>query len=120
MLRPLFVALIAAALLMPVVFRRQRRRAGLQAGALSPRFRRRLFATVGISTLLLVVGLTGVAVASDGDSGGTTTETSKTEITAVVATGKSQDATDTAQSAVIAKDHLAINYAWLMVGGVLA
>ena len=36
-----------------------------------------------------------------------------------MATGKSQNATDTAQSAVIAKDHLAINYAWLMIGGVL-
>ena len=33
--------------------------------------------------------------------------------------GKSQTATDTAQSAVIAHDHLAINYAWLMIGGVL-
>src|SRR3954470_17155495 len=118
MLRPLLVALIATALVMPVVFRRQRRRAGLRAGALTPRFRRRLFATVLLSSLLLVVGIAGVAAASDGDSSGTTTGSSKTEVTAVVGGGRSQDATDRNQSAVIAKDHLAINYSWLMVGGV--
>ena len=84
MLRPLFVALIVAAILTPVLFRRQRRRAGLQAGALTPRFRRRLFVTMGLSTVLLVVGLSGMAFASNGDSGGTTTGTSKTEVNAIV------------------------------------
>jgi len=37
MLRPLIVAALAAALLLPVLFRRQRRRAGLRAGALTPK-----------------------------------------------------------------------------------
>lgn len=119
MLRSLFIAALVAAVLLPVLFRRQRRRAGLRAGALTPRFRRKLLVTMAISTLLLVVGLAGVAVASNGDSSGTTTGGSKQEINAIVAPGRSQDATDAAQSAVIAKDHLAINYAWLMVGGVL-
>ena len=118
MLRPLFVALIVAAILTPVLFRRQRRRAGLQAGALTPRFRRRLFVTMGLSALLLVVGLSGMAFADNGDSTGDKTGVSKTEVTAVVPIGKTP-ADATPIRAVVAKDHLAINYSWLMVGGIL-
>jgi Amt family ammonium transporter len=74
---------------------------------------------MALSALLLIAGLAGTAFASNGDASGTTTNSSKSEITAVVATGKSQSATNTTQSAVIAHDHLAINLTWLMVGGVL-
>ena len=119
MLRPLIVAALAAALLLPVLFRRQRRRAGLRAGELTPRFRKRLLVTMVLSVLMLVVGLVGIAGADNGDPNGSTTGVSKTEVNAVVVPGKTQNATDTAQSAVIAHDHLAINFEWLMVGGVL-
>jgi Amt family ammonium transporter len=119
MLRPLFVTLIVAAVLIPVLFRRHRRRAGLRAGALTPRFRRRLFATVALSMLLLVVGLAGTAFASNGDASGTSTGTSRTEVTAVVAKGKTDAETIDNVRARQATDHQAINYTWLMIGGVL-
>ncbi len=119
MLRPLFVTFVVAAVLLPALFRRQRRRAGLCAGALDHRFRRRLFATVALSVVLLVVGLAGTAFASNGDAGGTKTGGSKAEVTAVVATGKSTDQTVDNVRAVVAHDHLAISYTWLMTGGVL-
>ncbi|MGZ6956760.1 MAG: ammonium transporter [Acidimicrobiia bacterium] len=119
MLRPLFAVLIVAALLLPALFRRQRRRAGLRAGALSPRFHRRLLATMAISALLLVVGLAGVAFASNGDASGTTTGTSKSEISTVTPAGKSTDETVQNIRSVQAHDHQAINYTWLMIGGVL-
>ena len=119
MLRPLFVVLIVAALLTPVIFRRQRRRAGLEAGHLTPRFRRRLFATMGLSAALLVVGLTGVAFADNGDATGTKTGISKDQVTKVVPEGKTRDETVSTLRTTQAKDHLAINYTWLMTGGVL-
>ena len=119
MLRPLFVVLIVAALLTPVIFRRQRRRAGLEAGHLTPRFRRRLFATMGLSAALLVVGLTGVAFADNGDATGAKTGISKDQVTTVVPEGKTNDETVSTLRTTQAKDHLAINYAWLMTGGVL-
>ena len=119
MLRPLFVVLIVAALLTPVIFRRQRRRAGLEAGHLTPRFRRRLFATMGLSAALLVVGLTGVAFADNGDATGTKTGISKDQVTTVVPEGKTSDETVSTLRTTQAKDHLAINYTWLMTGGIL-
>jgi Amt family ammonium transporter len=119
MLRSLFVAALAAALLLPVLFRRQRRRAGLTAGALTPRFRKRLAATVAISALLLVVGLAGIAGADNGDRNGSHTGNSREEVTAVTPIGKSQDATTGTLRTTVAKDHLAVNMEWLMVGGVL-
>ncbi len=119
MLRPLFVVLIVAALLSPVIFRRQRRRAGLQAGHLTPRFRRRLFATMGLSTMFLIVGLAGVAFADNGDATGANTGTSKDQIELVTPAGKTPAETSDTLRSTVAKDHLAINYTWLMTGGVL-
>src|SRR6478609_4617863 len=99
MLRPLIVVALAGALLLPVLFRRQRRRAGLRAGALTPKFRKRLVVTMVLSVLMLVVGLVGIAGADNGDATGSHPGTSKTEINAIVAPGVSRDATDRAQSA---------------------
>ena len=50
------VSLIAGALLAPAVFRRQRRRAGLQAGALPRPWHRRLLAVTGLSMVDHVLG----------------------------------------------------------------
>lgn len=119
MLRPLFVVLIVAAMLAPLVFRRQRRKAGLAAGDLTPRFRRRLLATMALSTMLLVVGLAGVAFADNGDPTGAKTGTSETQVETVLpAKTSAADAVPTLAKQQ-AKDHLAINYTWLMTGGVL-
>ena len=119
MLRPLFVVLIVAALLTPVIFRRQRRRAGLEAGHLTPRFRRRLFATMGLSAMFLIVGLAGVAFAYNGDATGANTGNSKDQVETVTPAGKTPAATSDTLRSTVAKDHLAINYTWLMTGGVL-
>jgi len=119
MLRSLFIVLIAAALLAPVIFRRQRRRAGLRAGALTPKYRRRLLATVLISMLLLVTGRAGVAMADNGDPNGANTGTSDAQVQVVYPQNtKPADSIKTITTQQ-SKDHLAINYLWLIVGGVL-
>ena len=119
MLRFLFISLIAASLLAPVIFRRQRRRAGLMPGALTPKFRKRLLITLSLSALLLVTGLTGVGLADNGDPSGAKTGISPTQVETVYPkdTG-ARDAIPTITTQQ-AKDHLAINYTWLMVGGIL-
>ena len=119
MLRSLFIVLIAAALLAPVIFRRQRRRAGLSAGGLTPKYRRRLLATVLISMLLLVTGLAGVAMADNGDPNGAKTGISDAQVQVVYPKDTKQSDAITTITTQQSKDHLAINYTWLMVGGVL-
>jgi ammonium transporter, Amt family len=119
MLRAVFATFIVAAILIPAVFRRQRRRAGLTAGALTPRFRRRLFATVGLSVILLVIGLAGTAFASNGDASGTSTNTSKAEVSAVVVKGKTTGETVENLRKKDAHQDLAISMTWLVTGGVL-
>ena len=119
MLRSIFVVLVAASLLVPVLFRRQRRRAGLRAGSLTPRFRRKLLVTMVVSAALLVVGLAGVAVADGGDRNGSQTGVSTEQVDAISPAAETPGQTVTSIRAVQAKDHLAINFAWLMIGGVL-
>ena len=111
--------LIAAALLVPVLFRRQRRRAGLRAGALTPRFRRRLIATMVLSVLLLSVGLAGAAYADNGDPNGSKTGISQEQVNTVFPSKTPEKDSVSVITHQQAKDHLAINYSWLMVGGVL-
>lgn len=118
-MRTLFVMCIAAALLTPVLFRRQRRRAGLRAGGLTPKFTRRLVGTTVLSSVLLVTGLSGMAMADNGDSNGANTGVSSAQVESVYpADTKPEDSTKviTTQQA---KDHMAINYTWLIVGGIL-
>ena len=117
--RELFVCLIAAALLVPVLFRRQRRRAGLRAGELTPRFRRRLIATMVLSVLLLSVGLAGAAYADNGDPNGSKTGISQEQVNTVFPSKTPEKDSVSVITHQQAKDHLAINYAWLMIGGVL-
>ena len=117
--RQLFICLIAAGLLVPVLFRRQRRRAGLQAGALTPHFRRRLVATILLSVVLLSVGLAGAAYADNGDPNGSKTGISAEQIDTVFPSKTPEKDSVPVITEQLAKDHLAINYAWLMVGGVL-
>jgi hypothetical protein len=83
MLRLLVISLFAAALLAPAMFRRQRRRAGLKAGELTPVFRKRLLVMTLVSSMLLVGALTGVAVADNGDPTGAKTGISPTQVESV-------------------------------------
>ena len=83
MLRLLVISLFAAALLAPAMFRRQRRRAGLKAGELTPVFRKRLLVMTLVSSMLLVGALAGVAVADNGDPTGAKTGISPTQVESV-------------------------------------
>ena len=114
-----FACMLAAAILIPALFRRQRRRAGQQAGALSPRYRRRAIGAFFASVAFLGIGMLGVASADNGDPTGGSTGISSAEVETVLpADTPPEDALATVATQV-AKDHLAINYSWLMVGGVL-
>ncbi len=118
-MRPIYLCLVVGALLLPALFRRQRRRAGLSAGALSPRYTKRLFAMLGLSAVLLIVGLSGVARADNGDKNGSQTGVSQTQVQALYPADTPPDQQLSQVQTQQTKDHLAINYLWLMVGGVL-
>ncbi len=118
MLRPLFAVLIVAALLTPVLFRRQRRRAGLTAGHLTPHFRRRLFVTMGLSTMFLVVGLAGMAAADNGDPTGLA-GVSEAGVESILPADTPKADVDTKLATEVANNKLATNFTWLMVGGIL-
>ncbi len=109
------VPTIALALLVPAMFRRQRRKAGLQAGALPQRWRRRLAATTALSMALVIGGLaTSASLASaEGDPTGADTPA------AVAAEPDAAPITTDDLSARLDKDEISLNLTWLMVGGVL-
>src|SRR4051812_21127092 len=104
---------------MPAVFRWRRRKAGLRAGELTPRYRRRAIAMFLASVVFLVVGLAGVASASNGDPNGLKTGTDQPSVTAIVPQGTPPGRVLPTVTEQVARDHLAINYSWLMVGGIL-
>ncbi|MEI6570981.1 MAG: ammonium transporter [Actinomycetes bacterium] len=119
MLRLLVISLFAAALLAPAMFRRQRRRAGLRAGELTPVFRKRLLVMTLVSSMLLVGALTGVAVADNGDPTGAKTGISPTQVESVYPSDTPRPDAISTIATQQAKDHMAINFVWLMVGGIL-
>jgi ammonium transporter, Amt family len=118
-MRSVFLCCVVAALLVPALFRLQRRRAGLRAGALDTRHRRRLFACLGLSAGLLVIGVTGVATADNGDRTGANTGVSQTQVEALYPADTPPDQQIGQLQTQSTKDHLAVNYLWLIVGGVL-
>ncbi len=100
--------------LLPALYRRQRRRAGLAAGSLTPSWTRKLLAVTGLSMVVVVGSIAGVA-AADNDPTGAATPTA-----AVVAKDTPKAELPAAQTAAtLAKHETAINLTWLMVGGVL-
>ena len=97
------------------MFRRQRRKAGLEAGQLTPAWRKKLLATTGLSMLVVVGGLGALAgtAHADGDKTGANTP-------AVVAPSSDAPApTIDDLVATTAKNTTAINLTWMMTGGVL-
>ena len=119
MLRPLFVALIVAALLTPVLFRRQRRKAGLSAGALTPRFRRRLFVTMGLSRMVLVVGLSRHGIRRQRRRHRSKTGISNDQVETVVPVGKTPAEITPIRAATSPRTSSRSTTSWLMVGGIL-
>src|SRR4051794_29918264 len=118
-MRTVFWCCAVAAILLPAIFRMQRRRAGLRAGALTPRYVRRLLVMLTISVALLVIGLAGIAFADNGDPNGANTGISQEQVEAVYPAATPASDSTKVITEQLAKDHLAINYAWLMVGGIL-
>ena len=116
--RGFLVAVLAVAFLLPAMFRRQRRRAGITVGQLTPTWRKRLIAVTGLAMVVLVGGLAGVA-AADGDPTGANTPDTKTAVASVIPDGTSGDAATTALAAKVVHNETALNLTWLMVGGVL-
>ena len=80
---------------------------------------KRAAVVLAISTLLLVVGLAGVASADNGDPNGAKTGISAGQVETVYPADTPAKDSISVITTQQAKDHLAINYAWLMIGGVL-
>ena len=118
-MRSIFLCSIVGAMLVPVLFRRARRRAGLRAGELTPTYRRRLVACLSLSAALLVVGVSGVAMADNGDRNGSQTGVSAAQVQALYPADTATDQQMGQMQTQQTKDHLAINYLWLVVGGIL-
>ena len=123
----LFECLIAAAFVLPAVFRWQRRRAGLRAGGLTPQFQKRLIGFTLLSSLMLVFGLAGMAHAENGDPDGSKTP-SAVDSGIQAGTVTNADGTKTVTSAAdannaltaeVSHNKLGLNLLWLIVGGVL-
>ena len=108
-------AVLALALLIPAMFRRQRRKAGLSAGELTPTWRRKAIAMTALSMAVVVGGVGAMAgiASADGDPTGANTPA------AVAAPPGAPKVTLDDVSAKQAKQDVAINMTWLMVGGVL-
>jgi Amt family ammonium transporter len=105
---------LAVGLLLPALFRRQRRRAGISAGSLPPSWRRRMLAVTGLSMVIVVGSLAGVAFA-DGDPTGANTPPP----TAVAKDASHATKLQAQGDDRLTRDETAINLTWLMVGGVL-
>ena len=108
-------AVLALALLIPAMFRRQRRKAGLSAGELTPTWRRKAIAMTALSMAVVVGGVGAMAgiASADGDPTGANTPA------AVAAAPGAPKVTLDDVSAKQAKQDISINMTWLMVGGVL-
>lgn len=109
---------LTAAFLLPAIFRRQRRRAGLTAGSLPRQWRRRALAVTGLSMVLLLGGLGGVA-AADGDPTGANTPDPAAAAESVVPADTPAAEQLPAVAERVAKHETALNLTWLMVGGIL-
>ena len=114
---PFLWSLMTLSLLLPALYRRQRRRAGYQAGAVP--MRRRALVVTATSMLFLLVGMGGVALADSGDPTGATTGNTSAAIETVVPAGTSPADASGKLAEHVAKAETAINLTWFMVGGVL-
>jgi Amt family ammonium transporter len=113
-MRSFSLSLLTLALLLPAMWRRHERRNAARDGR--PVRRRRQFAVVAVTAALLAGSVGGAAFASDGDRSGADTTLSSES---VVPADTPPDQVTNVLTAAIAKDRVAINMTWLMLGGIL-
>ena len=108
--------MLLAAVLLPLQYRRHRRRWYGEQPLSTPAARRGRIGVAGISLLLLFGAVGGAAFAANGDSNG-----AKTAVSAESVVPKDTPAADVAKvlTDAVAKDRVSINMTWLMVGGIL-
>jgi Amt family ammonium transporter len=116
---PVLMSVFTLALLLPVMYRRYRRRSGAPAAGLGTRRGRWL--VMGMASIVLVGVLGGAAMAANGDKDGSKTGTDVTHLIQDSAKAKEQGATPSADdvAAQTEKNRTSINITWLMLGGVL-
>jgi len=114
---PVFWSLLTLSLLLPAMYRRQRRRAGFTAGEVP--MRRRALVVTAASVLMLAVGLGSVAMADTGDPTGVHTGNQPTDVQSVLPTNTKATDAPAVLAQEVAHNKTAINLTWLMVGGIL-
>ena len=115
---PVATSLLALSLLIPAVFRRQRRRSGAAPG--SPAWRRRALAVASLSALLLATGVGGIGgvAAADNDPSGVNQPTADATASVLPDDTPAKDAPK-ALAGQVANTRTAVNLTWLIVGGIL-
>jgi Amt family ammonium transporter len=112
----LVTSALALSLLLPAMYRRHLRRAGVPRR----RARRGRVAVFGLSTLLLVGAVGGAAFANNGDRTGTRTGA---DVTNLIQDKQSQSQSQTPSAEDVAaqteKNRVSINLTWLMLGAIL-
>ena len=113
-MRSFSLSLLTLALLLPAMWRRHERRKTAVSGR--PVRRRRQLAVVALAAALLAASVGGAAFASNGDKNGADTTLSSESI---VPADTPPDQVVSVLTAAVAKDRVAINMTWLMLGGIL-
>ncbi|MCU1448806.1 MAG: ammonium transporter [Acidimicrobiales bacterium] len=116
---PVLMSVFTLALLLPVMYRRYRRRSGAPAAGLQTRRGRWL--VMGMASIVLVGVLGGAAMAANGDKDGSKTGTQVTNLIQDTAKAPAQGDKPTADdvAAQTEKNRTSINITWLMLGGIL-
>src|SRR4051794_20062660 len=113
------MSVFALSLLLPVMYRRYRRRSGAPAAGFATRRGRVL--VMAMASIVLVGVLGGAAMAANGDKDGSKTGTQVSNLiqdtSKAPAEGDKPSADDVA--AQVEKNRTSINMTWLMVGGIL-
>src|SRR5690348_11946081 len=115
--RPVLMSIFTLALLLPVMYRRYRRRTGAPPASFRNRTGRILVIAMAMVVLLGVAG--GAAYATNGDKNGSKTGTDVTNLIPADKQGTQKVPTAGDVANQTDKDRVAINITWLMLGGIL-
>jgi len=114
---PVFWSLLTMSLLLPAMYRRQRRRAGYGPGNAS--MRRKAMVVAAASVLMLAVGVGSVAMADTGDPTGVSTGNTPADVETVLPKDTPPADAPGVLAGEVARTKTAVNLTWLMVGGIL-
>ena len=114
---PVFWSLLTMSLLLPAMYRRQRRRAGYGPGTAS--MRRKALVIAAASVLMLAVGVGSVALADTGDPTGLNTGNTSADVETVLPSDTPAADAPAVLAQEVARTKTAVNLTWLMVGGIL-